>query len=318
MRRHSSWPSLKWGWRGEQAMTTVATALRLAQAQGLDRLDAQLLLLHVLGQEAHDRAWLLAHDSDALPVAAEGRLTPLVARRAAGEPLAYITGRREFFGLDLDVNPSVLIPRPDTEILVEWALEHLPTATDQTLRVLDLGTGSGAIALALKAQRPYAQVQALDRSEAALTVARRNAARLSLDIMFAQGNWLDGNHQRYHLIVANPPYVADADPHLSALAHEPLQALTAGPDGLQDLRTIIASAPGHLYPGGSLLLEHGHDQAAAVRELLAVASFCKIASRRDLAGIERCSGGQQSLEPHPHAYASLPTIGSPAARTRPR
>ena len=299
-------------------MTTVGTALRLAQAQGLDRLDAQLLLLHALGRDAHDRAWLLAHDSDALPVAAEGLLAPLLVRRAAGEPLAYIIGRREFFGLDLDINPHVLIPRPDTETLVEWALEHLPIATDQPLRVLDLGTGSGAIALALKAQRPYAQVQALDRSEAALAVARRNAARLSLDIMFAQGHWLEGNHQRYHLIVANPPYVADADPHLSALAHEPLQALTAGPDGLQDLRTIIASAPGHLYPGGILLLEHGHDQAAAVRELLAVAGFCKIASRRDLAGIERCSGGQQSLEPHPQARASLQTIGSPAAHRAPR
>jgi release factor glutamine methyltransferase len=299
-------------------MTTLGTALSQAQAQGLDRLDAQLLLLHVLGQDAHDRAWLLAHSSDALPAAAEGRLTPLVTRRAAGEPLAYIIGRREFFGLDLEVNPSVLIPRPDTEILVEWALEHLPIATDQPLRVLDLGTGSGAIALALKAQRPGAQVQALDWSEAALAVARRNAARLSLDITFAQGNWLDGNHQRYHLIVANPPYVADADPHLSALAHEPLQALTAGPDGLQDLRAIIASAPGHLHPGGSLLLEHGHKQAVAVRELLAVAGFCKIASRRDLAGIERCSGGQQSLEPHPHAHASLRTIGSPAAHRPPR
>ena len=294
MRRHSSWPSLKWGWRGEQAMTTLGTALRQAQAQGLDRLDAQLLLLHVLGQEAHDRAWLLAHDSDALPVAAEVRLAPLVARRAAGEPLAYITGRREFFGLDLEVNPHVLIPRPDTETLVEWALEHLPTTTAHALRVLDLGTGSGAIALALKAQRPYAQVQALDRSEAALAVARRNAARLSLDITFAQGNWLDGNHQRYHLIVANPPYVADADPHLSALAHEPLQALTAGSDGLQDLLTIIASAPDHLYPGGSLMLEHGQDQAATVRELLTAAGFCHIASRRDLAGIERCSGGRLS------------------------
>lgn len=275
-------------------MTTLGTALRQAQAQGLDRLDAQLLLLHVLGQEAHDRAWLLAHDSDALPAAAEARLAPLVARRAAGEPLAYITGRREFFGLELEVNPHVLIPRPDTEILVEWALEHLPTTTAQPLRVLDLGTGSGAIALALKAQRPGAQVQGLDRSEAALAVARRNAARLSLDVMFARGNWLEGNHHNYHLIVANPPYVADADPHLSALVHEPLQALTAGSDGLQDLRAIIASAPGHLDPDGSLLLEHGYDQAAAVHELLTAAGFCHIASRRDLAGIERCSGGRLS------------------------
>ena len=275
-------------------MTTLGAALRLAQAQGLDRLDAQLLMLQALGQDAHDRAWLLAHDADALSSVAESRLATLVTRRAAGEPLAYITGRREFFGLDLEVNPNVLIPRPDTETLVEWALEHLPTASDQPLRVLDLGTGSGAIALALKAQRPYAQVQALDRSEAALAVARRNAARLRLDITFAQGNWLEGNHQRYHLIVANPPYVADADPHLSDLTHEPLQALTAGSDGLHDLRTIIASAPGHLCPDGSLLLEHGYDQAAVVRKLLIATGFCDVASRHDLAGIERCSGGRLS------------------------
>ncbi len=288
-------------------MTTLGTALRQAQAQGLDRLDAQLLLLHVLGQEAHDRAWLLAHDSDALPAAAEVHLAPLVARRAAGEPMAYIIGRREFFGLDLEVNPHVLIPRPDTEILVEWALEYLRTTTAQPLRVLDLGTGSGAIALALKAQRPGAQVQGLDRSEAALAVARRNAARLSLDVTFARGNWLEGNHQSYHLIVANPPYVADADPHLSALVHEPLQALTAGSDGLQDLRAIIASAPGHLDPDGSLLLEHGHDQAAAVRELLTAAGFCHIASRRDLAGIERCSGGRLS-RPQQASTQKIPEV----------
>lgn len=275
-------------------MTTLGAALRLAQAKGLDRLDTQLLLLHALGQDAHDRAWLIAHDADALSTVAESRLVALVARRAAGEPLAYIIGRREFFGLDLEVNPNVLIPRPDTEILVQWALEHLPTAADQALRVLDLGTGSGAIALALKAQRPHVQVHGLDLSQAALAVAQVNATRLGLEIRLSQSNWLEGNHQRYHLIVANPPYVADADPHLSDLAHEPLQALTAGSDGLQDLRTIIASAPGHLCPGGSLLLEHGYDQAAAVRELLSANGFCDIASRRDLAGIERCSGGRLS------------------------
>ena len=275
-------------------MTTLGAALRQAQAQSLDRLDVQLLLLHALGQAAQDRAWLLAHDQDALSAPAQARFETAVTRRVAGEPLAYITGRREFFGLDLDVCPDVLIPRPDTEILVEWALAYLPLSPEPAMAVLDLGTGSGAIALALKAQRPGAQVQALDRSEAALAVARRNAARLGLDIGLSQGHWLEGSSERYHLIVANPPYVADADPHLSALAHEPLQALTAGADGLQDLRTIIASAPGHLHPGGSLLLEHGHDQAAAVRQLLAAAGFCDIASRLDLAGIERCSGGRLS------------------------
>ena len=294
MRRRNNWPNSKSAWPGKQAMTTLSAALRQAQAQGLDRLDAQLLLLHALGHASHDRAWLLAHDTDALPVATERRFAPLVARRAAGEPLAYITGQREFFGLDLEVSPSVLIPRPDTEILVEWALAYLPLSPEPPMAVLDLGTGSGAIALALKAQRPGAQVHAIDQSEAALAVARRNATRLGLDIRLSQGNWLDGSSERYHLIVANPPYVADADPHLPALAHEPLQALTAGAEGLDDLRAIIASAPAHLHPGGRLLLEHGHDQATRVRQLLHTAGFADIASRRDLAGIERCSGGRLS------------------------
>ena len=294
MRRRNNWPNSKSAWPGEQAMTTLSAALRQAQAQGLDRLDAQLLLLHALGHASHDRAWLLAHDTDAMSMVAESRFAPLVARRAAGEPLAYITGQREFFGLNLEVSPSVLIPRPDTEILVEWALEYLPLSPEPPMAVLDLGTGSGAIALALKSQRPGAQVHAIDQSEAALAVARRNATRLGLDIRLWQGNWLDGSSERYHLIVANPPYVADADPHLPALAYEPLQALTAGAEGLDDLRAIITSAPAHLHPGGRLLLEHGHDQASGVRQLLHTAGFADIASRRDLAGIERCSGGRLS------------------------
>jgi release factor glutamine methyltransferase len=279
---------------------TVTAALRQARQQGVDRLDAQLLLLQALDRSGEDRAWLLAHDTDALSADARARFATLVARRAAGEPLAYLTGHREFFGLDLQVDPRVLVPRPDTETLVSWALAMLPAAPGPTaesapcLPVLDLGTGSGAIALALKAQRPDLQLQALDHSEAALAVARSNARRLGLEVTFRQGNWLGGVHERFQLIVANPPYIADADPHLPALRFEPLQALTAGADGLRDLRAIVAAAPACLAPGGWLLLEHGYDQAGAVCQLLQAAGFRQVQSRADLAGIARCSGGQIS------------------------
>ena len=279
---------------------TVTAALQQARQQGLDRLDAQLLLLHALDRAGQDRAWLLAHDTDALSADDRARFAALVARRAAGEPLAYLTGHREFFGLDLQVNPRVLVPRPDTETLVSWALALLPETVDSLAEsvppgpVLDLGTGSGAIALALKAQRPQLQVQALDHSEAALAVARSNASRLGLEVDFRLGNWLDGVQERFQLIVANPPYIADADPHLPALRFEPLQALTAGADGLRDLRAIVAAAPACLATGGWLLLEHGYDQAGSVCQLLRVAGFTQVQSRADLAGIARCSGGQWS------------------------
>ena len=236
----------------------------------------------------------MAHDADELPAAAQSLLDACVQRRAGGEPLAYITGRKEFFGLDLRVDARVLIPRPDTEPLVEWALEVLPAQTSATepARVLDLGTGSGAIALALKATRADLQVSAVDTSEDALTVARENARRLKLNIDFQQGSWLTGVQAKYHAIVSNPPYIAAHDPHLEALQHEPAQALSSGTDGLQDIRHIIASAGAHLLPGAWLLLEHGFDQAAAVRELLQLAGFANVQSRQDLNGIERCSGGR--------------------------
>nr|WP_315490506.1 peptide chain release factor N(5)-glutamine methyltransferase [uncultured Rhodoferax sp.] len=276
-----------------QTPATVAQALRWAQAQHLDRLDAQLLVLHVLGRGAQERAWLLAHDTDAFPEAAHATLQAAVLRRAAGEPLAYITGHKEFFGLDLQVDARVLVPRPDTETLVEWALELLSPAATPThpARVVDLGTGSGAIALALKHSLTDLQVCAVDFSTDALTVAQTNALRLNLQVQFTQGSWLDGlQGQHFDLIVSNPPYIASADHHLAALRHEPLQALASGADGLDDIRNIIRQAVNHLVPGGWLLLEHGYDQAAAVRALLADAGLLQAQSRLDLAGIERCSG----------------------------
>lgn len=280
---------------------TIARTLAGLQAQGLDRLDAQLLLLHALGQGAHDRAWLLAHDRDPVDASARQRLDALVQRRRQGEPLAYLTGQKEFYGLALQVDARVLVPRPDTETLVAWALALVDEpgvgawahpARTQPLSVLDLGTGSGAIALALKATRPALQVSAIDASPEALAVARANAQRLQLELHLQQGSWLTGVQGQFHLIVSNPPYIAAGDPHLPALAHEPLQALTSGPDGLDDLRQIIAQAPAHLHPGGWLLLEHGYDQAGAVRSLLAGAGFEAVQSRRDLSLVERCSGGR--------------------------
>ena len=276
-----------------QTPATLAQAIHWAQAQSLDRLDAQLLVLHALGRSEQDRGWLLAHDTDALCEAALTMLQATVLRRAAGEPLAYITGHKEFFGLDLQVDARVLVPRPDTETLVEWALELLPTPSTVNARLLDLGTGSGAIALALKHTRPELYVSAVDFSLEALAVARANARRLHLDVQFAQGNWLDGVLGHFDLIVSNPPYIASADHHLAALKHEPLQALASGADGLDDIRTIIRQADAHLVPSGWLLLEHGYDQAPAVRALLAKAGLQHAQSRRDLAGIERCSGAQQ-------------------------
>lgn len=271
--------------------STLAQTLTALQTVGLDRLDAQLLLLHVLGQAPTQRGWLLAHDNDLLPPESAAALAKLAQRRLQGEPLAYLTGHKEFFGLDLQVDARVLVPRPDTETLVHWALEVLHDEQS----VLDLGTGSGAIALALKASQRALQVHALDASLDALAVAQANARRLQLDVTFSQGTWLADLADpslTFDCIVSNPPYIAMLDPHLSALTHEPLQALASGADGLDDLRQIITQAPAHLKPGGWLLLEHGYDQAAVVRALLTSAGFAQVQSRHDLAGIERCSGGQ--------------------------
>jgi release factor glutamine methyltransferase len=273
-----------------QNPATVAQCLHQAQTLGLARVDAQILLLHSLQRPQHDRAWLLAHDSDALSSAQETAWQSALQRRLQGEPVAYITGRKDFFGLTLNVDARVLDPRPDTEILVEWALELLPTAPKHILRVLDLGTGSGAVALALQHQRPAAQVTAVDASADALAVAHTNTQRLNLPVQCVLSHWMDAVPGPFELIVSNPPYVAEGDPHLAALAHEPLSALTSGTDGLDDIRQIIAQAPSRLTPGGWLLLEHGWDQAEPVQALLREAGFVKVQSRRDLSGIERCTG----------------------------
>ena len=277
----------------------MSQALLDLQARGLQRLDAQLLLLHVLNIPITQRGWLLAHDTDLLPTTSAEHLQALVQRHLAGEPLAYLTGSKAFYGLDLQVTPDVLVPRADTETLVDWALALLTAPADAAkpaARVLDLGTGSGAIALALKASHPALDVWATDRSPAALTVAQANAQRLQLDVRWRQGAWLaalPADAPLFDGIVSNPPYIAEHDPHLAALCFEPRQALTSGTDGLDDLRHIIAQAPRHLAPDGWLLLEHGYDQAQAVRALLLQGGFTEVQSRRDLAGIERCSGGRK-------------------------
>ncbi len=271
-------------------MNTLGAALRQLQTGGLPRLEAQMLLLHALGQPPQARAWLLAHDDAALPADAATRLHALATRRLAGEPMAYLTGEKHFHGLRLQVDARVLDPRDDTETLVDWALALLPA--DAPRRVLDLGTGSGAIALAIAHARPQARVTAVDASADALTVARANAGQLGLAVTLHHGDWLAPvAGERFDLIVSNPPYIAEGDAHLPALAHEPRSALVSGADGLDDLRRIVATAPAHLAPGGWLLLEHGWDQAAAVRALLTDAGLTQVQSRRDLAGIERCSGG---------------------------
>ncbi len=281
----------------------ITQALHAALTLGVARLDAQLLLLHVAGKAPTDRGWLLAHGEDHLPATATDEFKALAARCASGEPVAYLTRRQAFYGLDLVVDPRVLIPRPDTETLVDWALEVMDATQLESGgggAILDLGTGSGAVALALKHSRPRWRVCASDASPDALAVARTNAARLSLGVDFAQGHWFDAlrtESRHFDLVVSNPPYIADDDAHLNALGHEPQQALTSGADGLDAIRHIVAGAPKHLANGGWLLLEHGYDQAERVRTLLAAHGFQQVQSRRDLVGIERCSGGQRPVSP---------------------
>ncbi len=253
-------------------------------------MEAELLLAVASG---HSRARLVAFPEMPVEMQAARHFEALLARRAATEPFAYITGQQEFWSLTLEVSPAVLIPRPETELLVEWALQLLPA--NQTPSVLDLGTGSGAIALAIKKERPHADVCACDRSPAALAVAAENAHQLNLPLRLLAGSWfapLSG--MTFDLIVANPPYVADGDAHLHALGHEPQSALVAGADGLEDLRHIIAEAAAYLRAGAHLLLEHGCQQAEAVTQLLRQAGFSDVQTRADLAGLPRASGGRKA------------------------
>mgnify|MGYP001366558184 CR=1 FL=1 len=253
-------------------------------AASIDPREARLLLAAATG---FSQASVVAYPERDLPLEVESRFQGYVKRRARGEPVAYILGRKEFYGLELSVSPAVLVPRPETELLVELALRH------EFSSVVDLGTGSGAIALALKRHRPDARVVAVEASAAALTVARRNAAALGLNVEFAHGRWLEPvPGQRFDLIVSNPPYVAAGDPHLADLAYEPQSALVSGADGLDAIREIARAAPACLRQGGWLLLEHGMGQDGAVRALLEKQGLEELTTWPDLAGIPRVTGGR--------------------------
>jgi release factor glutamine methyltransferase len=274
-------------------MTDALTVRRALAQAGLAPIDAQVLLAHAVGR---DRAWLTAHATDPLASADAERFFALARRRRDGEPVAYLTGRREFWGLDLAVDASVLIPRPETETLVECALRKLPV--ERASRVADLGTGSGAIALAIAHERPLAEVWGSDRSPAALAVARANAARVKLArVHWLQSDWyqaLSREDRPFDLIASNPPYVAAGDPHLrdGDVRFEPARALAAGIDGLDALRIVIGGARERLLSGGWLVVEHGFDQADAVRGLMAAAGLADLESQRDLCGIPRVAAAR--------------------------
>ena len=268
----------------------IAPALHEAAAR-IGRVDARVLLCHVLRCES---AYLAAHPEAPLTQEQARDYEALVVRRAAGEPVAYLTGEREFFGHRFIVSPAVLIPRPETEGLVERALERIPV--DQPSTVLDLGTGSGCIAISIALARPRAHVRAVDRSSEAVAVARDNAARLgATNVHVSISDWFSSlPGEAFDMVLANPPYVAADDPHLNEgdLRFEPPAALAAGPDGLDAIQRIAARAPSHLRAQGWLLLEHGYDQALKVRAILQRAGFTEIAPSMDLAGIERVTAGR--------------------------
>lgn len=276
---------------------TVTVGGLLAAARGRlagsdsARLDAELLLCHVLDTS---RAWLFAHGDDEVDAEGQDRFGGLLERRVAGEPVAYLVGYREFWSLPFEVTPGVLIPRPETELLVEAALERLPAG--EPARVADLGTGSGAVAVAIAHERPLCEVHATEFDEAALAVAQRNGKRLVAGrVAFHRGSWLEPLVERFHVIVSNPPYVAANDPHLSEgdCRYEPAAALTPGGDGLAAIREITLAAVDYLEPGGWLLLEHGYDQGEAVRALLAENGYRAIETLQDLAGLDRVTLGRR-------------------------
>jgi release factor glutamine methyltransferase len=271
----------------KSSSTSVSRAL---VASGLVPFEARILLGHVL---RCNRAWLSAHGDETIPAREAKAFDALARRRRDGEPVAYLTGRREFYGLDLEITPDVLIPRPETELLVELALVRIDA--EEHAEILDLGCGSGAIALAIASERPNSTVLGVDVSLAALELARRNALRLNLgNATFIESDWFGAvPTRRYGAIVANPPYVRAGDPHLREgdLRFEPPAALAAGPDGLTAIRTIVAGAAAYLAPGAWLLVEHGYDQAEAVQAMFREAQFTDVQSRRDLAGIPRTTLG---------------------------
>ncbi|MBW3550806.1 MAG: peptide chain release factor N(5)-glutamine methyltransferase [Proteobacteria bacterium] len=272
-------------------MIRIDAVLRAARER-IDRADAELLLGHALQRP---RSWLFAHGDESMPEAAQAKFEDLLARRIAGEPVAYLTGRRGFWRFELQVTPATLIPRAETELLVELALARLPEGARP--RVADLGTGSGAIALALALERPAARVVATDASRAALAIARDNARSLGAsNIELRHGDWLTPlAGECFELIASNPPYIAEADAHLREgdLRHEPRTALASGTDGLDAIRTISRGAPAHLVPGGWLLIEHGWEQGAAVRALLDAAGLIDIRTDRDLEQRERITSGRR-------------------------
>ena len=273
---------------------TLSSLQHAANNLGINALDADRLLLSVLRRSASERTWLRVHGSEAVSANTTTRYLALCQCRLDGIPLAYLTGERGFYGLTLHVDSRVLDPRPDTETLVDWALDVLQSQAAPL--VADLGTGSGAVALAIQHQRPDAVVWGVDASTQALEVAQANAVRLGLTVHFTQGNWLSPPpDQLQHLIVSNPPYIPENDPHMAALRHEPRQALTSGHDGLDDIRIIIEQAPACLRNGAWLLLEHGYDQASAVQALFTQRGFVHVESRKDLGGHVRCTGGQWAL-----------------------
>jgi release factor glutamine methyltransferase len=275
-------------------MLKLRDALLSATQRLGDRVDAEILLAYALSKP---RSWLFAHADDALSAEHASAYTVLVEQREAGEPIAYITGRRGFWSLDLEVTSATLIPRPETELLVELALERLPV--DKTCTVVDLGTGTGAVALSIARERPLAQVIATDASADALAVAQRNAERHGIkNVSFAHGDWFAPvGEQCFDVIVSNPPYIESHDPHLNQgdLRFEPLSALASGADGLDDIRRIIGDAGRHLVPGGWLLFEHGWNQGEAARMLLRNASFAKVSTMRDLEQRDRVSAGCWSV-----------------------
>ncbi len=278
------------------AESLADASLQLAAALGLEKREARLEA-RVLAAFAWNvnPAWLIAHDTDPLRDAQAAPFEALLARRLAGEPVAYLTGTREFYGRRFQVSPAVLIPRPDTELLVELALARIPP--EQTVEVLDLGTGSGCVAITLALERPLARVTAVDRSTAALAIARHNADIHHASVEFLTSDWFTAlAGRRFDLIVSNPPYIAAADPHLRRgdVRFEPLTALAAGQDGLDDLRRLTAAACAHLKRDGTLLLEHGYDQADAVQALLRLNGIESPQSWSDLSGTLRVSGGKLS------------------------